>query len=172
MNRSWLDLKKHMRSKHNVLDANSYDFSRGGMFVSVYSNGAMDDVFLRKESGEFHRIVKIAAPGRYNLEEAELESNRLNEQVRLPALQSGTSGGTRVVIPSTKYVSNVRTDYRCGVIFDHDFDNDDEAKSRCEAMNQTLGGKYLQLIFINPSRMNLVDRRKQKNLGGITSARS
>jgi len=39
-------------------------------------------------------------------------------------------------------------------------------------MNQTLGGKYLQLIFINPSRMNHVDRRKQKNLGGITSARS
>lgn len=142
-----------MKSKHGVTDANAFDFSKGGNFVMVGSDKSMEDIFLSKDSEDFHYCAQIEALGRYSLENAEEECNKLNGQLGLTA-QDKTPGKTAIFIPSIRYISNVRKDYRCRVIFDYSYVNDDEAKRRSEAMNQNLGRRSLTLRFIIPRPKN------------------
>jgi hypothetical protein len=169
MNRSWSDLKEHMKSKHGVTDAASYDFGGGRMFVAAGSEKAREDVFLSRKSSDFHYCVLIEAPDRYSFEDAEKQCNDLNHQLGIVPKEK--SQNTEVFIPSTRYISNVRKDYRCRIAFDFHFNNEDEARMRCDTMNKAIGRNYFTLTFSSVKINNSANNRTKSNLGGIKSAK-
>ena len=148
MDRSWLDLKVHMKSRHDITDTASFDFIRSEMIAVAGSRNAMDDPYLRSESPDQRNRILIEAPGRYNLEDAEEKCKNLNDQ--LGFFPKERSRNTEIFIPSTKYISKVRADYRCRIIFDLDFDDEKEARLKCEAINNAIGSKYFFLTMSSP----------------------